>query len=370
MCAMSSEKTGKDRLFSFLFVRHRTATLNAVTTALAIIIALVLALVLIFAVSAQPGNAIYQFLLGPFASRRQMGNILTTAATISYTGVAVCIMFQASMFNMAAEGANFLGAMAGAIVATSMNLPPVLCIAVPMLAGMLVGAVIGFIPGLLRAKLNANEMVSSLMMNYALLYLGLYVLKNFFIDKTAGQVATAKLPKASQLSIIIPKTGVHTGVLLVIVVIILAYIFLYKTRAGYGLRIYGQNSEFARYAGISVGGVIVSSQVLGGAVAGLGGAVEVMGMYQRFQWTALPGYGWDGIIIAILARNKPQFVPLAALFIAYLRTGANCMNTYADVPKELITVIQAIMMILVTAAALTGRLKQRIAIKEALGNVK
>ena len=75
-------------------------------------------------------------------------------------------------------------------------------------------------------------------------------------------------------------------------------------------------------------------------------------MYQRFQWTALPGYGWDGIIIAILARNKPQFVPLAALFIAYLRTGANCMNTYADVPKELITVIQAIIMILVTGGRL------------------
>lgn len=369
---MDKQNAGKrpGRLFTFLFSRHRNGTLNAITTAIAIGISLVLAILLIMLVSADPANAIYQFLIGPLSSKRQLGNILTTAATISYTGIAVCIMFQASMFNMAAEGACFLGGLAGAIVASSLDLPPVLCLVLPMLAGMIVGGIIGLIPGLLRAKLNANEMVSSLMLNYAILYFGLYILKNFFIDKSAGQVATAKLAKASRLPNLIKGTGVHGGVILVIFVIVLAYVFLYKTRSGHHLRVYGQNANFARYTGIGVGGVIVSSQVLGGAVAGLGGAVEIMGMYQRFQWTALPGYGWDGIIIAILARNKPQFVPLAALFIAYLRTGANCMNTYADVPKELITVIQAIMMILVTAEALTGGLKQKIAIKEALSNDK
>ncbi len=354
--------------FSFLFVRHRGATLNAITTVLAVGIALVLALLLILAVSSDPGNAISQFLTGPLSSKRQLGNILTTASTLSFTGIAVCIMFQASMFNMAAEGACFLGGLAAAVAATTMKLPAFLALVVPLLVGILVGGVIGLIPGLLRARYEANEMVSSLMLNYAILYFGLYMLKNFFIDKTAGQVATAKLPAASRLSNLVKGTGIHSGVVLVVVVILLAYLFLYKTRSGYHLRVYGQNPNFARYAGISVGGVIVTSQVIGGAVAGLGGAVEIMGMYQRFQWTALPGYGWDGIIIAILARNKPQFVPLAALFIAYLRTGANCMNTYADVPKELITVIQAIMMILVTAAALSGGLKQKLAVKEALSN--
>lgn len=355
-------------LSNFLFARHRNASLNAITTLIAAGISLILALILIYAVSSDPGNAIYQFLVRPLTSKRQIGNILTTAATISYTGVAVCIMFQASMFNMAAEGACFLGGLAGAAVATSFSLPPFIALIVPMLAGALVGALVGFIPGILRARFNANEMVSSLMLNYALLYFGLYILKNFFIDRSAGQVATARLPGDSRLPVILQGTGVHAGVVLVIAVIVLAYIFLYKMRSGRELRIYGQNPDFARYAGVGVGGVIVSSQVLGGAIAGLGGSVEIMGMYQRFQWTALPGYGWDGIIIAILARNKPQFVPLAALFIAYLRTGANCMNTYADVPKELITVIQAIIMILVTAAALTGGLKQKLAVKEALGN--
>lgn len=357
---------GVSKLEDFLFIKHRAFAFNAITTLAAVLIALALAFVLIFAVSKQPGQAIYQFLIGPFSSVRQIGNILTTASTLCFTGVALCIMFQASMFNMAAEGACFLGGLACAGAATMLKLPPVLAMVVPMLCSIAVGAVVGLLPGLLKAKLDANEMVSSLMFNYVALFLGLYILKNFLIDKTAGQVATAKLPAISKLSPIIPGTGVHGGILVATLMVVLAYLFLYKTRAGHELRVYGQNASFARYSGAPVATIVVLSQVLGGAVAGLGGGVEIMGMYQRFQWTALPGYGWDGIIIAILARNKPQFVPLAALFIAYLRTGANCMNTYADVPKELITVIQAIMMILVTAAALTDNLRQRMAVKEAL----
>lgn len=358
--------------FSRYFRRHRNTFLNALTTFLAIAVALCIAIVLIFAVSSDPLKALRHFLLGPFSSRRQIGNILTTATTISFTGVAVCIMFQASMFSMAAEGACFLGAMAGAVLATSLPLPPFAAILLPLLAGMVAGGFIGLVPGLLRARLKANEMVSSLMLNYVILYLGLHLLKNFFIDKTAGQLATAKLPAASRLPILLAGTGVHLGLIIAALVILFSFLFLFKTRQGFQIRTYGQNPLFSRYIGSNVNGIIISSQLIGGSIAGLGGAVEVLGMYQRFQWTALPGYGWDGIIIAILARNKPQFVPLAALFIAYLRTGANNMNTYADVPKELITVIQAIMMILVTAEALNHRLRQRLAAKEMLsdGRVK
>jgi simple sugar transport system permease protein len=360
----------ESRLERFLFARHRAATFNAMTTLIAVGIALLLAFGLIFAVSKQPGNAIYQFLVGPFTSVRQMGNILTTAATISFTGVALCIMFQASMFNMAAEGAFFLGALACAGMASALKLPPALALIAPLLASALVGALVGWVPGVLKARLSANEMVSSLMLNYICLFAGLYVLKTVLIDRAAGQVATAKISAWSKLPIIWPGTNVHAGVIVVVAVILLAYLYLYKTKKGHGLRVYGQNPAFAEYSGVGVSAVIISSQALGCMVAGLGGGVEILGMYQRFQWTALPGYGWDGVIIAILARNKPQFVPLAGLFIAYLRTGANCMNTYADVPKELIIVIQAIMMILVTAAALTDSLWQRMAVKEALGGVK
>jgi simple sugar transport system permease protein len=166
----------------------------------------------------------------------------------------------------------------------------------------------------------------------------------------------------------VPGTAIHTGVFLAVALIVLSYLFIYKTRAGYEIRVMGQNAKYAKYTGLNVANAIILSQVLGGAIAGLGGAVEVMGMYARFQWTTLPGYGWDGVIIAILARNKPQYVPLAALFLAYLRVGANVMARVTDVPSEIITVIQAIMIMLVTATALLGRLKQKTVEKEVLAN--
>ena len=187
-------------------------------------------------------------------------------------------------------------------------------------------------------------------------------------DDTFGALASNKLPENSILVKCVPGTAIHVGVILAIILVVLCYLFIYKTKAGYEIRVMGQNAKFAKYTGISVSGAIILSQVLGGAIAGLGGAVEVMGMYARFQWTSLPGYGWDGVIIAILARNKPQYVPLAAVFLAYLRVGANVMARVSDVPSEIITVIQAVMIMLVTANALLGRMKQKTVEKEVLAN--
>ena len=106
---------------------------------------------------------------------------------------------------------------------------------------------------------------------------------------------------------------------------------------------------FAKYSGIGVGGAIVLSQVIGGAVAGMGGAVEILGMYTRFSLTSLPGYGFDGIIIAILAKNNPLFVPFAALFLAYLRIGADIMSRRTDVAPEVVSIVQSLIILLVGA---------------------
>ncbi|TAH64704.1 MAG: ABC transporter permease, partial [Anaerolineaceae bacterium] len=192
-----------------------------------------------------------------------------------------------------------------------------------------------------------------------------YILR-FLRDRDFGALASYPLPQNSKLPRIIQGTSLHAGIFIVILLIVLSYVFIFKTSIGMKIRMMGRNQEFAKYAGIKVGGVVLLSQLIGGMIAGIGGSVEIMGMYGRFQWTSLPGYGWDGIILAILARNKPQYIPVAALFLSYLRVGASAMASNADVPKELIIVIQSIMIMLVTASALLKRLKQKIVIKEAL----
>jgi len=347
-------------------MKDKNSIFSMATTALAIAISLLIAFVIIFLVSEMPGKAIGAFLTGPLQSKRLIGSIFTTAIPICFTGLAVCIMFQASMFNMCAEGSFFLGALGAAGIATMIKLPGIAGIIVPILVGGIAGAVLCGIPAVLKAKLGASEMVASLMLNYVALYLGLYVLNVYLRDQSFGALATYPLPTESTLPKIAQGTSLHMGLIIVILLIVFSYLLLFKTKLGYNIQILGQNKEFAKYTGIKVGSAIILSQLIGGAIAGVGGAVEVMGMYARFQWTSLPGYGWDGIVIAILAKNKPQYVPVAALFLSYLRVGASCMASNADVPKELISVIQAILIMLVTATALLKGLKQKMIIKEVL----
>lgn len=335
---------------------------------MAIAISLAIAFVIILFVSDQPADAIRALLLGPFSSVRNFGTVVEMMIPLVFAGLAVSIMFQAAQFNMAAEGSFFIGAVAAAAAATKLTLPPVLHVMACLLAGIAAGALVSSIPAILKARFNASEMVSSLMLNYVVLFLGLFVLNFFLRDPAFGMLASHPIPQDVKLTQFIDRTRIHTGLFIALILVVFAYLFIYKTKSGYAIRTLGQNAKFAHYSGIGVGGAIVSSQVIGGSVAGLGGSVELLGMYDRFQWTALPGYGWDGVIIAILARNKPQYVPLAAFFLAYLRIGSGIMARNTDVPSELIIIIQAIMIMLVTAQALLGKLKHKLVVKETIAN--
>lgn len=349
-------------------MKNKNQLFSTLTTVVAIGISLLLTVIIIFCVSDAPLVALKAFLLDPFKSTRMIGTIISTAIPICFTGLGVCIMFQASMFNMCAEGGFFLGALMSAAVATRLSLPGIMGIIVPLLVGTLTGMIMAFIPAVLKAYIGANEMVSSLMLNYVALYLGLYLLNTKLRDQSFGALATDKLPDNSILPNIIKGTPVHAGVFIAIVAVVLCYLFIYKSKSGHMIRTMGQNHKFAEYSGISAAAMIILSQVVGGGLAGAGGAIEIMGMYSRFQWTGLPGYGWDGIMLAVLARNKPQYIPIAALFLAYLRVGSATMASGSNVPKEVITVIQAIMIILITASALLERVRKRQVVKEVMNN--
>jgi len=158
----------------------------------------------------------------------------------------------------------------------------------------------------------------------------------------------------------------HLGFFLALLLAVLFSILLYKTRFGYELRLSGSNPSFAKMVGISSSKVILLTQVLAGRVAGLGGAVEQMGMYQRFNWQESPSYAWDGVIIAILSRNNPALVPFSALFLAYIRVGADIMSRKSDVQNELVALIQALLILFVTAEAFLSGWEHRREVKESL----
>ena len=155
------------------------------------------------------------------------------------------------------------------------------------------------------------------------------------------------------------------GFPIAIAAVILCGLFMYRSRWGYSIRMIGINQDFARYSGMKVGKTIVLSQVIGGFLAGAGGGVEMLGRYSTFSWSALPGYGWTGITIAILAGNNPYMVPLAAFFMAYLSKGCDLMATYAKVPAQLIDIVQGVIFLFFAAEQFLSKYHQKLVVKSA-----
>lgn len=339
-------------------------------TVLSVLIALAISFVIIFIISEEPVKAITELLTGPLKSRRTFANVIESMIPLIFTGTGVCIMFSANRINLAGEGAFHLGGLVAACVALLLGLPAGISPVVALLLAAIVGAVFTAIPAVLKITTNASELVSSLMLNYLALYFGNYIL-NYFLRDPASGAASYAIPAESQLKAIFSGTRIHIGLFIAIGVALLGYVFLYKTKIGYELRLTGENESFAKYSGISIIRVILISQLVGGFVAGLGGGVELLGpIYSRFSWTSLLGYGWDAIIICTLSKKNPLYTPFAALFLAYLRVGASAMARSTDVTLEIVQITQGIIIVLVVAEQFLSRFKHKMIAKEARASLK
>lgn len=356
---MSSDK----RLFLFNFLRG----------AAAILLALLVATVFIFLSSKQPLTSLKYLLLGPVISFKSTGAVFNTTSFLTllaamiptiFSGLAVCVMFSANQFNLAGEGVIMLGAFVGGLLGIYLKLNTGLHQVVCVLIAAVVGGLIMLIPALLKVKLGASEMVTSLMMNYVIMFVILHFLNFTFADRSKGATqsfpfqATAKIPE-----IVANGTKLTWGLVIALVFVVIIALFMYRTKWGYAIRMIGINQAFAQYSGIQVGAIIVLSQVVGGILAGMGGSIEMLGRYNTFLWRELPGYGWLGITIAILAKNNPIFVPVAALFIAYLDKGCQLMAINSDVPFEMIDIIQASIFLFFAAEQFLAKYRQRIVVR-------
>ena len=167
---------------------------------------------------------------------------------------------------------------------------------------------------------------------------------------------------------LIPGTRVSYGLIILIIMILLSWLFVSKTKWGYALRMTGLNTNFAKFSGISTAAVVLYSQFIGGFLAAMGGATEMLSLYDRFKWQMMPSYAFDGIIVSVLAKEKPQYIPLAALVLAYIRVGADTMSFNGDVSFEMITIIQGFIIILIAANAFLKKYRQKMVVKEATTN--
>jgi len=329
----------------------------------AVVTALICGFVVILLTSSEPFTAISALLLDPLSSTFNIGTILNKAVPLILTGLALSVVFQSGVFSMGAEGQLYIGAFVGALAAIYLPaMSPWIHFPLVIVCALLGGALFGMIPGVLKAYLNANEIVTTLMLNFVAILTTSYFVNNQLKAASGGGYAKMEnISKDLLLPKIFPGMAAHAGIIIAVVAVIVVYLLMYKTSIGYELRLVGKNGHFARYGGIATRKVIVVSVMISGALAGLAGIVEVLGIHGTFKENFSASLGFDGIIIALLARNHPVGVLIAALFYAYIQVGAQTMQFGSDMPREVAVIIQVMLVLLVSAQAIFTYIKQRYA---------
>jgi general nucleoside transport system permease protein len=349
---------------------------------LAISISLVLGFIITLFVSEDPVGAYRAFLFGPLTRLNRAGEWIKEAITLTLLGLSVALVFKAELFSLGAEGQMLLGALVSGAISLFVPLPAILRIPLALSAAMLVGFLYGAIPGLLKAHLNANEIVSTLMLNAIALRFYDYILIFFIKPEDAGYNASDFFPKEGVLPTFIPnlpfleeayrlfstRANVTIMLYIAIIVVILAWYLMYRTPYGYELRMLGANIKFARYGGINTKRTVVLAFAISGIAAGLAGAHLGMGIHEKLIANITIGIAFEGIVVALLAHNNPIGVPFTALAYGYLRAGADVMERSSDVSREMVLIIQAIIILLVTAERVLPVIHQRVSAARANNN--
>lgn len=339
---------------------------DLIRTIAAILIGFGISLLCLVFVSKNPGNAISAFMVGPFANTRRFLNMIEFMIPITFTSLGMCMMLQVSEYNLIGEGAFFLSGAIVSLFACKLlpaSIPIIIFPMILIMIGTIIGAGTAAVPAYLKIKWNTNEVVVTIMLNYVLILAGSFILMYWMRDPSITYSGSYKFAQNAKLHNLIPKSQVDTGLLIAIVAIIFIYWLLYKTKLGFEIRLTGSNRSFAQYVGINTVKARMTAQLIGGALAGMAGAIEILGKYDRFKWTGGLGYGFDGLMVAVIAKKNPALVPLAAFFLAYIRIGSDIVGSTTDVPLQFVEVIQAIVILLVAATMLFDSFRKRAVVK-------
>ena len=340
----SSRRLTKDRLF------------DALLPVIATLIALAFGAVLLLLLGVNPLEAYGAMFKGAFGTVSGLTQTLAKATPLLLVALGICIAFRGGVINIGGEGQIILGAISAAAVALSFStLPGIILIPLTLAAGVLGGAAWGGIAGFLKARFGVNEILSTVMLNAIALQLMNYLLRGPMLDPEQIAAGTnipqsATLPDQVWLLRLVPRTQLHAGLILAIVLAVVVYIFLWRTTIGYRIRAVGLNPSAARYAGIPVKSYMALAMILSGAFAGLAGAVEVTGVHHRMIEGLSGGYGFTGIVAALFGKLHPLGAIPASIIFGGLLVGADKMQRTVQVPSSLIVVIEGLIVLFVVAS--------------------
>jgi len=325
------------------------------TPFISVAIAVLIGSLVILAAGEDPVAAFSAMFTGAFGGPRQIGETLIRATPLVFTGLAVAYGFRSGLFNIGAEGQLFLGGMAAAWVGVMVGgLSWFVSLPIILLSAMLAGAAWAFIPALMKAKIGAHEVITTMMFSYIGRYLVSWIITGPF--KAEGQIpqtpelpVSSQLPRISDVFAFIAPNRAHLGMLLGVIAAVIVWWILKYTVLGFEARAVGFNPSASETGGVSVSGTIIKSLCISGALAGLAGASEVMGVHYRLFDQFSSGFGFTGIAVALLAKNNPLGVIAAAILFGALSAGAGTMQLEAGVSQKVILIIQGTIIFMVGA---------------------
>ncbi len=281
---------------------------------------------------------------------RPFSESLVIATPYIFAGLAVALGFRGGLFNIGVEGQLFVGGLASVYVGYSVSgLPQYIHLPLALMAGMVAGALWAAIPGWLKARTGAHEVINTIMMNYIAFRLTDHLVQGPMARPDRLPI-TPEIKPTAYLPALLPRpVRLHVGFFLALAVAVVVYWFLWKTTYGFEIRMAGANPRAARYAGVNIARTIVLTMALSGALGGLAGANQVLGLDHRLVRAFTTGYGFDSIALALLGNSHPLGVVLSSLLFGFLRGGAARMQSVASVPVEIIRIVQGMVIIFVAA---------------------
>lgn len=338
---------------------------------LAILTAIIIGGIIIAVVGGNPFAAYWGLVQGAFGSPNALSETAVWASPYIYAGLAVALAFKGGLFNIGAEGQLALGAVVSALIGYALpgwlgvSLPKIIHLPLTVLLGVLGGAMWAAIPGALKAYTGGHEVINTIMMNYIALNITSFLLNGPMRDPNPLNLSarTPGIAESARFPAIFPNLRIHWGFVLGIAVAVFIWWLLTKTTVGFEIRTVGANPDAAKYAGINVKRTIVLTMAISGALAGMAGVIEVTALNYRHELGFSIGYGFDAIAIALLGKSNPFGVLLAAILFGAMRNGGTRMQFLTQIPVDIISVIQALILLFVAADAII-RFIYRVRLKE------
>lgn len=319
------------------------------TVLLNIFFAMLIGSVLLLLQGENPLVVYYYLLVEPLTRTSSIIKILGKATPLIFCGLAATISFRCNLFNVGVEGQLYVGALAAALVALFAPIQSrILLVSLCLLAAMAAAGTLSLLAGWLKVHFHVHEVISTIMLNYIVSALLSFVVINF-LKAPGGNPRTTAFPTAARLPQFSAPEHLNFGFILALVATAVMFFIIYYTPQGWRIDASGKNMESTRFSGISSKRIILTVMLISGILAGLAGAERVLGAYGYLELNFSPGYGYDGMTVAIIGRNNPVGALITAIFIGFLHYGGVNINTYTNVSTEWVYVLIAIMFILVAA---------------------